>query len=63
MFVNPGARLLLLQAERERFLAEEWPRVFDTLQRLGLDAEQLLKDAPREAGSEAAEPQPSAKQN
>src|SRR5277367_6505858 len=27
MFVNAGARDLLLKGERQRFLAEEWPRV------------------------------------
>jgi len=27
MFINVGARHLLLQGERQRFLAEEWPRV------------------------------------
>src|SRR2546426_9983103 len=27
MFVRPGARNLLLQGERQRFLAKEWPRV------------------------------------
>ena len=42
MFVNPGARQLLLASEREKFLAEEWPRVLDTLQRLGLSAAELL---------------------
>jgi DNA-binding transcriptional regulator YhcF (GntR family) len=42
MFVNPGARDLLLASERERFLNEEWPRVVDTLHRLGLSAEELL---------------------
>jgi len=42
MFVNPGARDLLRASERERFLSEEWPRVFDTIQRLGLNAEELL---------------------
>ncbi len=52
MFVNPGGRQLLLKTERERFLAEEWPRVCDTLQRLGLSAEELLKGAPRESGQE-----------
>lgn len=46
MFVNPGARALLLQSEREKFLGEEWPRVQETIQRLGLTAEELL-DAPR----------------
>lgn len=43
MFVIPGARQLALAAERERFLQEEWPRVFDTLRRLGLSLEELLK--------------------
>src|SRR5436190_7397766 len=27
MFINAGARKLLLQGERQRFLAEEWPRI------------------------------------
>ena len=42
MFVNPGARQQLLASEREKFLAEEWPRVLDTLHRLGLSAKELL---------------------
>lgn|SRR5215210_1776872 len=42
MFITAGARNLLLQAERERFLAEQWPRVYATIQRLGLTAEELL---------------------
>ena len=42
MFVNAGARELLLQAERQRFLAEEWPRVHASLQRLGLTPQELL---------------------
>ena len=33
---------LLLQGERQRFLAEEWPRVQATIQRLGLTPEELL---------------------
>src|SRR5438552_6088775 len=36
MFVNAGARNLLLKAERQKFLAEQWPRVNATIQRLGL---------------------------
>jgi GntR family transcriptional regulator len=43
MFVNSGARKLLLQGERQKFLAEEWPRVYENIQRLGLTAEELLK--------------------
>ena len=42
MFVNVGARSLLLQRERQKFLAEEWPRVKATIQRLGLTAKELL---------------------
>jgi GntR family transcriptional regulator len=43
MFINTGARNLLLQGERQKFLAEEWPRVSATIQRLGLKAEELLE--------------------
>jgi GntR family transcriptional regulator len=42
MFINAGARMLLLRGEREKFLAEEWPRIQATIQRLGLRAEELL---------------------
>jgi len=43
MFVNAGARKLLLRGERQKFLTEEWPRVHATIQRLGLTPEELLK--------------------
>jgi DNA-binding transcriptional regulator YhcF (GntR family) len=42
MFVNVGARNLLLAGERQKFLQDEWPRIQATIQRLGLDAEELL---------------------
>lgn len=42
MFINEGARDLLMKGEREKFLNEEWPRVYATLQRLGLSPEELL---------------------
>ncbi len=42
MFVNEGARELLLRSERENFLKEEWPRIHATIQRLGLKPEELL---------------------
>lgn len=42
MFINAGARELLLRAERERFLTEQWPRIDETIRRLGLTAEELL---------------------
>jgi len=48
MFVKAGARDLLLQGERDRFLAEEWPRVYATIQRLGLKPKDLLKPAKEE---------------
>jgi GntR family transcriptional regulator len=45
MFINAGARDRLLQGERQKFLGEEWPRIRQTIQRLGLTAEELLDDA------------------
>jgi GntR family transcriptional regulator len=42
MFVTPGARSELLRGERERFLAQEWPRVRLTIERLGFDVAELL---------------------
>ena len=56
MFVKPGARQLLLEAERKKFLAEEWPQVHAKMQRLGLKPEQLLEgSADREPSSNAKE--------
>jgi GntR family transcriptional regulator len=43
MFINTGARDLLLRGERQKFLREEWPRVHATIQRLGLTPEELLE--------------------
>src|SRR5579863_9008748 len=42
MFVKAGVRDQLLRDERQRFLNEEWPAVLATLQRLGLNAQDLL---------------------
>ena len=47
MFVVKGARKLLLKGERQKFLEEEWPRIYANIQRLGLDAEGLLNGATR----------------
>jgi GntR family transcriptional regulator len=57
MFINSGARNLLLEAERQKFLAEEWPRLYATIQRLGLKPEELLKPgsngrSPRDTSSQ-----------
>ena len=51
MFINAGARNLLLQGERQKFLEEQWPRIQATIQRLGLTAEELL-NAPSTPPSE-----------
>jgi GntR family transcriptional regulator len=52
MFINMGARAMLLKGERQRFLGEEWPRVYATIQRLGLKTEELLERASKEISSE-----------
>ncbi len=45
MFVVAGARDLLLQGERRKFLEEQWPRIHATIQRLGLTPDELLDAA------------------
>ncbi|MBL8298849.1 MAG: GntR family transcriptional regulator [Rhodanobacteraceae bacterium] len=45
MYVNEGAREMLLKNERERFLREEWPALYARLKRLGLDVERLVQDS------------------
>ena len=47
MFVNAGARDLLIEAERSRFLSEDWPRIYASIQRLGLNADELLSGPQR----------------
>jgi len=42
MFINDGARKSLADAERKKFLRDDWPRIHANIQRLGLDAEELL---------------------
>jgi GntR family transcriptional regulator len=57
MFINMGARDKLLQGERQKFLGEEWPRIQDTIQRLGLKAEELLNGSRPSKKIEKADPQ------
>jgi GntR family transcriptional regulator len=45
MFVNVGARTRLLKGEREKFLAEEWPRIAATIERLGITPKDLMRAA------------------
>jgi GntR family transcriptional regulator len=46
MFINTGARNLLLQGERQKFLNDEWPKIIATIQRLGLEPGELLQTPP-----------------
>ena len=41
MFVNAGAREMLLQGERQRFLTGQWPEIHATILRLGLERDLL----------------------
>jgi GntR family transcriptional regulator len=43
MFVNAGAREVLLRDERRKFLEEDWPRIRETIRRLGLTTTELLE--------------------
>ena len=42
MFVTEGANKRIRTSERERFLNEEWPQILERIQRLGLNAADLL---------------------
>jgi GntR family transcriptional regulator len=44
MFVTDGAQKQLLKDERQRFLDKDWPLIAATIERLGLDAGQLLRE-------------------
>jgi GntR family transcriptional regulator len=46
MFINAGARELLLQAERQKFLNEQWPVIRATIERLGLTPQDLVSSTP-----------------
>ena len=52
MFVKTGARDRLLQAEREKFLSEQWPEIHATIQRLGLADDLLGERAKSPPGKE-----------
>src|ERR1700755_2452886 len=43
MFVLPGAAEKLRVAERQRFVNDQWPRIADYIDLLGLDAADLLE--------------------
>jgi len=44
MFVVDGARARLMESERKRFLREEWPRIAQRIQKLGLDLDELVRN-------------------
>jgi GntR family transcriptional regulator len=58
MFITAGARDRLLQAEREKFLAEQWPKIRTTIQRLGLNPADLLQNAATESSNQPSSPDP-----
>lgn len=45
MYVVEGAAARLRRSERDRFLAEEWPGIREQIERLGIDAAELLERA------------------
>jgi GntR family transcriptional regulator len=55
MFINAGARDLLLRSERQKFLNDDWPKICAAIQRLGLEPAQLLRpqsNPPADSGKE-----------
>jgi GntR family transcriptional regulator len=47
MFVRIGARDVLMKGERQKFLNEEWPRIQETIQRLGIKPDELFNGTGR----------------
>jgi GntR family transcriptional regulator len=42
MFVQKGARGMLLESEKKKFLEQEWPDIMSRISRLGLSRKELL---------------------
>jgi len=42
MFVKSGARAVLLQSEKKKFLEDEWPDIVSRINRLDLSSKELL---------------------
>ena len=59
MFINVGARSLLLKGERQKFLSEEWPRIQTTIKRLGLKPSELLNGSRPSSKAAPSKPGPS----
>src|SRR5213593_3160373 len=51
MFVKPGARDQLLIHERQKLLIDEWPRIAEKIERLGLTQRELDAATARRASS------------
>ena len=49
MFVTNGAGTRLLETERLKFLAEQWPQIRATIQRLGLSVDTLMTTPAKES--------------
>ncbi len=45
LYINTGARDLLLRGERQKFLTEQWPAIAANIQRLGLTPKDLMNAA------------------
>jgi GntR family transcriptional regulator len=45
MFVAPGARSRLSDAERRAFIEDEWPAIRERMERLGIESADLLARA------------------
>jgi len=50
LFINNGAPDKLLHTERQRFLAEQWPAIHATIERLGLTPQALLVATAKTSG-------------
>jgi len=47
LIIKKGVRAALLKRERNKFLKEEWPVIRDRIERMGIDAKELLAELKR----------------
>lgn len=50
LFIRSGARQMLMADERRKFLDEQWPPIRQTIERLGLSLDDLIKADPTSGG-------------
>jgi len=55
MFVRTGAKEMLLETEKKKFLEQEWPEIISRIKRLGLSSQELFNSENTSSGKMSSE--------